>query len=662
METISKTNQEILLKKIHNRLDQHLKRQELPDSVIHRISEPLYLKYFTYYPYLFNDAFDFFDEEKLDLLSVAGFLYYKSVLLIDTIFDKKKSDDRFSDYMIANICQEESIKLLSSIFPYNTKFWKLWNLRKSEYAKAYQIDKVSHQITSFEEYQTLCDYKCAFGKIALDSLFLLAGKEHYNTYSKILESFKHFYTAFQISDDLTDYEEDAKDNQFNIAKYYLQKRLHKDSITVENYTITEQKKLVYLTGVNLNLHKKALHSLEQAKAPLLKINAPLWEEENKKLHTSLLSNYLNIDGYLKVFEAKKTLSHHKVSNNSIDEAIDLGINFIKKEQEDNGCWYDYFNDAGASNIWTSGFITTILSQKNNKKYDSLTSCFKNSTDFICKNINSDHVWGYNDVWMSDADSTTLSMLALQMQGKEISDISISEWLSYQKSDGGFSTYREKDKARLLQTVNEKNSAIKGWTNSHLCVSAVAYYFLSHFDSGTKFNDEKTRLKTYILHQLDTPQKHYSYWWTSFSYVLSFLIKGGIQENDTEIISKALKILDRLFTENEQEVDKIMKSYFYQGLLLDALCSTQESYLSCKSIIERIKENIIQNQYADGSWETSYCLRIPHINTMNPNDIESWKKNGTGANSLINDYHRLFSTSVCISGLSQYLQVTKQLNP
>lgn len=45
--------------------------------------------YYLYYPYLFNSAFGFFDKKVLDKLSIAGFLFYRSIIFMDDIFDNK---------------------------------------------------------------------------------------------------------------------------------------------------------------------------------------------------------------------------------------------------------------------------------------------------------------------------------------------------------------------------------------------------------------------------------------------------------------------------------------------------------------------------------------------------------------------------------------------
>ena len=69
---------------------------------------------------------------------------------------------------------KETIKILTSIYGYKSPFWKLWQQRKAEYFKAIQTEKRLLTIpeVSFEQYSSLADDKSAFGKIAIDSLWV----------------------------------------------------------------------------------------------------------------------------------------------------------------------------------------------------------------------------------------------------------------------------------------------------------------------------------------------------------------------------------------------------------------------------------------------------------------------------------------------------------
>jgi len=77
-------------------------------------------------------------------------------------------------YAYFPIVSKETIKILTSIYGYKSPFWDLWQQRKAEYFKAIQTEKrlLTTPEVSFEQYSSLADEKSAFGKIAIDSLWI----------------------------------------------------------------------------------------------------------------------------------------------------------------------------------------------------------------------------------------------------------------------------------------------------------------------------------------------------------------------------------------------------------------------------------------------------------------------------------------------------------
>ncbi|MDF0706526.1 hypothetical protein PY091_04800 [Muricauda sp. 81s02] len=214
---------------------------------------------------------------------------------MDDIFDNKKETSNFNVFLTINICQEETVKILSTFFETDSEFWDIWGKRKFEYVKAYKLDKQSHNISSFAEYEVLCDYKSSFGKIAIDALFVLTGKHYRNEYQNVLKSHKDFYVAFQILDDVSDYEEDYINQQFNISKNHLEKRVD----DIESYSLGDQKKLLYLEGVAEELYLKAYEHIIRAFEFVRDYKAPRWKDELQRMQNTITINNLNINGYIR---------------------------------------------------------------------------------------------------------------------------------------------------------------------------------------------------------------------------------------------------------------------------------------------------------------------------------------------------------------------------
>jgi squalene-hopene/tetraprenyl-beta-curcumene cyclase len=84
--------------------------------------------FYQEYASLFANSFEFNDAgRKIELLNIAGYLCYNYSLLLDTALDKEA---KHSDLMLANIYLEEAIKILTSLFGLDKRFWSLWNIRK----------------------------------------------------------------------------------------------------------------------------------------------------------------------------------------------------------------------------------------------------------------------------------------------------------------------------------------------------------------------------------------------------------------------------------------------------------------------------------------------------------------------------------------------------
>jgi hypothetical protein len=176
--------------------------------------------YYQNYPSLFAKPFSVRQKE-LNLLDIAGYLYYQATLFTDSLIDEKE----LSKFPLITICQEESIKILTAIYGIENSFWKLWSERKNEYLEAIHLEKglSKKTVITIEEYEVLADKKSAFGKVAIDCLFSLDNKDE-NLHKQLLLSHKYFSVAFQLNDDIQDIKEDLKKGQFNWAIYLLQQQ------------------------------------------------------------------------------------------------------------------------------------------------------------------------------------------------------------------------------------------------------------------------------------------------------------------------------------------------------------------------------------------------------------------------------------------------------
>lgn len=636
---------ENILEELKSSLRKYFKSSSLPKEIIEEIvcedfinSNP---SYYLYYPYLFNDYFQVRNKKTLNLLSISGFLYYKSIIIIDNIFDDKKSDKNFQIFFIANICQEETIKILSSFFPLNSTFWKTWNSRRFEYAMAYKLDKSLKSINNFSEFEALADYKSAFGKIAIDCLYHLSDKKDTSLYQALLESHKFFYVSFQIMDDIADYKEDAENGQFNIAKYELKKILKDDCKNIEQYSLENQTKLIYLKGIAENLYDKATKYLDKSlelQDNFKGTNSSFWVNEIESFYNTSLTHFLNIKGFVHVYNSEQKLSQLVKSKKDISVTIKDGTNYLLQNQLENGSWNDIFNDAGVSDVWTTSFVNYLLSEY------TLEHIENKAIGFIIENQSPNGLWGYNKTWVEDADSSSFALLSLK-NNDEITHKFVNKWLKFQNKDGGFTTYNNTD--ILFSSLNSpyiKN--VDDWMQSHFCVSAVA--FLVFIELNITQKNEFEKLRDYLIKKLKSDNKTLSYWWTEDIYAIYFILLGAIKNKDEQVVDLCENRIVK-FIELEKELN-----YFFKGFLLKTLCLTNNLKFKYSKETEKLVDEISSNQFSDGSWLEGYSLKIPHPSSIKPDEESNVSiKANKGTNIVVKDYNRIFTTISCVTALKFY---------
>lgn len=351
--------------------------------------------FYQNYVSLFASAFTI-SKKEIELLDIAGFLYYKATLFTDNLIDEKD----LSKFAQITICQEESIKILTSIFGLENNFWVLWNERRDDYFSAIEIEKKisKKEIVSIEEYECLADKKSSFGKVAIDSLYSLDNNSK-DIYQKLLLSHKYFSIAFQLSDDIQDFKNDLIKEQFNWAVYLIKKE------NIDNLSPEILEKHLYIKGISKEIYKKAIDYCEKALDVVKDINVSEWKNVLQDTKITFQTAIKQYDNYIETLTSDITLSYEIYLKNYLKNSLSLSIQFIKDKQKKNGCWRDYINQGGISDIWTTAFILSKISENLNLKSIFEIEISKALT-FIKKNRTS-KLWGYNTTWIDDADSTNL---------------------------------------------------------------------------------------------------------------------------------------------------------------------------------------------------------------------------------------------------------------
>ena len=257
----------------------------LADAVFIEKNPSFYLEY----PSLFSNTFNIAKDD-LEMLDIAGYLQYHAVLYIDLALDEKD----YSRMELISICQEESVKILTSIYALNTAFWAIWNKRRREYFDAVSLEKefYTKNIVTIEEYALLADKKAAFGKTAIDCLYVLDDVKNTRKYECLLLSHKYFSVAYQLKDDIKDLKEDVKKGQFNLGVYLLKEH------DLTNLDPGLLEKHLHVKGVSKDMYLLGVTYCNKALEQIESIDVPKWKKILEITKKHFEESIIKTDSYL----------------------------------------------------------------------------------------------------------------------------------------------------------------------------------------------------------------------------------------------------------------------------------------------------------------------------------------------------------------------------
>ncbi len=298
-------------------------------------------EFYKRYPRLFYRYFEGVDAAKVVQLSKAGYLYYHATLLTDALIDDRK----FSNFPIITMLQEETIKMLTDIYGIKSEFWTYWNARREDYFEAVKIEKKLNydaEVT-LATYKDLADKKAAFGKVAIDCLYLLSNKKDEKLYQVLLRSHHYFSIGFQLYDDVKDFREDFEKGQFNWAIYEQRRAGYYEDFKAD---IDSLHKLLFIHGTAQKVMSTAISFFQIAVDILgsLKVESE-WKGVIEEMKGTL-ANYLDITvGYVKTIEQRLKIKENTAGFYIfIDYAklqrkeVKLGLHYLK------GCYLNNYSD------------------------------------------------------------------------------------------------------------------------------------------------------------------------------------------------------------------------------------------------------------------------------------------------------------------------------
>lgn len=591
--------------------------------------------FYQHYPRLFSNYFKFIDNNSIEELSKAGYFYYQSILHTDTLIDDKD----FSVIPTIQKFQESSIKLLTSIFGINSDFWNYWEKRRFEYFEAVKNEKkLSYEKeVSLSDYEALADKKSAFGKIAIDSLWLISNKQNSKPYKDLLLSHYYFSIGFQMYDDVKDFREDLEKGQFNWAVKKL-----KETLDFEKYDTQTLNKLLFLKDIGQNILKDSISYFDKAINLLLetKIESE-WLETIIKMK-STIEHYLDVtNGYIMTLEKKIEIETSKTNKINFiplfkikDDTFLKGLNFIQKDFNKNFSELKHFmylsklegfenkEQIHYSDTFQRAMINDCLFHITEKfKIDSI-NYYQSEIKYLLEKTNKDKIgaWSYfPTVKEIAADIDDLGQIIqlfimlnrydlIEKYCKNAIELILKERIS---SNGGIETWIiPKNHMTKIQKIQDNFNCTKWGKGPDVEVVAnfvYALYMLNH----TKYETYIKNALEYIISQQNIEGFWKSRWYYGKyygTYVCLRLLKK-FEERYSNHIKLSINFLIKsqnkdggFYSEDNTYSDPLNTSF-----ALNSIHLFKDKYNIDKQI-ENAKLFLIKSQNSDGSWIASPFIK------------------------------------------------------
>ena len=592
-------------------------------------------EFYQHYPLLFESYFNIPNRKILEMLSKAGFHYYHAILCLDSVLDQNNIKEIHQVLAL----QEESIKILASIYRFDSPFWSFWNKRKEEYFRAIKIEKSlsKKEKIHFKVYEDLADKKSAFGKVAIDSLFALDERKDKATHRSLLLSHKYFSIGFQLYDDVKDFKEDFRTGQFNFAIYCLQKVVDFEKY---NQDIDSLNKLLFIKNVGQEILAISVNQFEKATTILNKLNI-----KSKWLETVIdmkntIEGYLDVtNGYLATIKARLEIKNQKSHSHLFfgyikvkDLIIKKGLDFIKTDFIQNYVNLKHIMYLGQS----EGFENdTQVHISDTFQRALLNDCFitvaehsnfdisvflKHESDYLIKQRNTNKIGGWSyfptvQEIAADIDDLAQIMQHFILTGNrqfiykycdKVISIALNERML---SNGGIETWIiPKENQTKVQKKQEYFNAVKWGKGPDVEVVANFIYALTIFDKE-RYADIIEKAMSFILGQ----QNEKGYWesrWYYGNYYGTYVCLRLLKEFENNFSEQRKKSLDYLihsqnkdggFSINEGDIsDPLSTAFAILGL---KLCDIKN-----KNIVDMGIKYMRNKQNNDGSWKAVDFIR------------------------------------------------------
>ncbi|MET0403489.1 MAG: prenyltransferase/squalene oxidase repeat-containing protein [Cystobacter sp.] len=306
-------------------------------------------------------------------------------------------------------------------------------------------------------------------------------------------------------------------------------------------------------------------------------------------------------------------------NTCLDAAISAALGFLLSARDERGTWKDFLLPAGHSDLWVTAFVGEVLAGVSEPRArDAADAAWR----FLEAEAVSSGGWGYNARVPGDGDSTLWSLRLAQALGLESSERARAAWRfleQHLREDGGLSTYAEADPVREYIGLPPV-FPFRGWTQSHVCVSAAGANLLAF----------RPRLHDYLVQKQAEDGRWPAYWWFEDEYAtaeaVAALTGAGRTAAACEPVTAAR--VEKAARWAQERVEGWLASPGERAstfALAHALRVVARAAPSARraDVLSRGVRQLCEAQRSGGAWRASARLRVPRPDVRVPDARADW---------------------------------------
>ena len=334
----------------------------------------------------------------------------------------------------------------------------------------------------------------------------------------------------------------------------------------------------------------------------------------------------------------------------LQATIERAANFLLGVRNAHGCWEDFYSLAGYSDEWVTAYTGSVLAVAGNS---AASAAAQHAYRVLHRRHWWKAGWGYNRRTPADADSTSWVMALRQVvkDKRTLRYFRAKRFLErHMIPSGGVATYALACWIRRFTGLS-KQVSFSGWCGPHLCVSA-AVALLPEFTH---------RLAPYLIARQGNDGSWDGYWWQDKEFPSNLSAQAVASSQHPQKIRR----LDRAAAWASSRVAALLNGSVPSNHFVLAHGLNMLQWATPSSALDQLKHQAIQilieAQRADGSWNAGAQLRIPAPGMTDPEGFSDWDRNGIGANSIILDNKRIFTTASVLRTLLNLQQQQKTTN-